>query len=169
MICEILSLTRSLQTMMMMEFKDSFLDYVERVWIHGNFPPKVWNHWKKPSNTTNNQNEGYNSRMNKLIAAVHPNPWILLCTIVGELMKAETEAIWIKAGNETKQVPSSRYRRFLKKREQLMGQFERSEISRKYYLKLMGGLCLKASKESDRLVNDPNLTVDAPVDRSWQS
>lgn len=29
----------------------------------------------------------YNSRMNKLIAAVHPNPWILLCTIVGELMK----------------------------------------------------------------------------------
>lgn len=42
----------------MMEFKDSFLDYVERVWIHGNFPPKVWNHWKKPSNTTNNQNEG---------------------------------------------------------------------------------------------------------------
>ena len=80
------------------------------------------------------------------------------------IFRAETEAIWIKAGNETKQVPSLRYRRLLKKREKLMGQFERSEISRNYYLKQMGGLCLKASKESDRLVNDPNLTVGAPVD-----
>ena len=60
------------------------------------------------------------------------------------IFRAETEAIWIKAGNETKQVPSLRYRRLLKKREKLMGQFERSEISRNYYLKQMGGLCLKA-------------------------
>ena len=35
-----------------------------------------------------------------------------------------------------------------------MSQFEKNEITRSYYLKQMGALCLKASKESDRLVNE---------------
>ena len=42
----------------MMGFRDSFLDYIEEFWIHGHFPPKMWNQWKKASNTTNNNNEG---------------------------------------------------------------------------------------------------------------
>ena len=39
-------------------FKDTFLDYIEEVWINGNFNPKLWNQWKKAANTTNNNNEG---------------------------------------------------------------------------------------------------------------
>ena len=42
----------------MMEFRDSILDYMEDVWIHGHFAPKLWNQWKKTTNLTNNNNEG---------------------------------------------------------------------------------------------------------------
>ena len=61
------------------KFKEEFLCYVEKVWIYGNFEPKMWNQWKKATNLTNNNNEGYNSRINKIISATHPNPWVLVC------------------------------------------------------------------------------------------
>lgn len=45
-----------------------------------------------------------------------------------------------------------------------MSQFEKKEISRSFYLKQMGALCLKASKESDRLVNEPNVVGTQAAD-----
>ena len=78
------------------KFKEAFLNYLESTWLYGNFPPKLWNMWKKKANLTNNNNEGYNSRINKLIAVIHPNPWILMSKLVKELIRAETEAIWIQ-------------------------------------------------------------------------
>ena len=44
----------------------------------------------------NNQNEGYNSRINKILSSNHPNPWVLVCMLTKELIRAETEALWIK-------------------------------------------------------------------------
>ena len=38
------------------KFQEEYLDYIESTWIHGNFPPKLWNLWKKASNLTNNNN-----------------------------------------------------------------------------------------------------------------
>ena len=58
--------------------------------------PKLWNKWKKCSDLTNNQNEGYNSRINKILSSNHPNPWVLVCMLTKELIRAETEALWIK-------------------------------------------------------------------------
>ena len=74
---------------------------MEETWIHGNFPPKLWNMWKKSTDLTNNQNEGYNSRINKILAANHPNPWILVCMLTKELIRAETETLWIKVKDLT--------------------------------------------------------------------
>ena len=82
----------------MCAFKTEYLDYIESTWIYGNFKPKLWNQWKKSSNLTNNNNEGYNSRVNKMLAVHHPNPWVLLCMLVKELIRAEMEALWIKVG-----------------------------------------------------------------------
>ena len=80
------------------------------------------------------------------------------------LYRSETEAIWIKGGNETRQIPSLKYKKLLKRRETLMSQFEKNEITRSFYLKQMGALCLKASKESDRLINEPCLTETPAAD-----
>ena len=40
------------------QFKNQFLDYIEDVWLNGNYNPKIWNQWKKTKNLTNNNNEG---------------------------------------------------------------------------------------------------------------
>ena len=79
-----------------MKFKRELIKYVEDVWLYGNYPPKMWNQWKKSKNLTNNHNEGYNSRINKIISATHPNPWILVCTLHKELLRAETEVLYLK-------------------------------------------------------------------------
>ena len=77
-------------------FQEEFLNYIESTWIRGNFPPKLWNMWKKSTDLTNNQNEGYNSRINKILAVNHPNPWVLVFMLTKELIRAESEALWIK-------------------------------------------------------------------------
>ena len=46
-------------------FLDYFMDYLESTWLNGQFILEVWNFWRKPSGLTNNNNEGYNSRINK--------------------------------------------------------------------------------------------------------
>ena len=40
------------------KFKHEFIQYIENVWIHGHFNPKIWNQWRKSRNLTNNNNEG---------------------------------------------------------------------------------------------------------------
>ena len=81
--------------------KFKLIEYLEKVWLVGKFPPKMWNLWGKSKELTNNRNEGYNSRVNKIVASYHPNPWILLNKVIKELLKAETDAIYIKV--KTKQ------------------------------------------------------------------
>ena len=37
------------------KFQTDFLDYVERVWISGHFPPRLWNLYNKSTDLTNNK------------------------------------------------------------------------------------------------------------------
>ena len=46
-------------------FKVYFLSYIEKYWINGCFPPYIWSTWKRTSDYTNNNQEGFNSKMNK--------------------------------------------------------------------------------------------------------
>jgi hypothetical protein len=63
-------------------FKREFCEYNEDVRLSGNYNPKIWNQWRKTKNLNNNNNEGYNSRIIKVLySCIHPNPWILLCTL----------------------------------------------------------------------------------------
>ena len=41
------------------------IEYFENTWLHGNFPPALWNAYNKSSHLTNNPNEGYNSSSTK--------------------------------------------------------------------------------------------------------
>ena len=93
----------------MEDFKKILLHYFKSTWIEGMFPPRLWNCWLKTKNLTNNRsvssilsktfyffllpcrNEGFNSRLNRLIAVKHPNPNVLLVKIVEELVIGEAE------------------------------------------------------------------------------
>ena len=76
--------------------QEELLDYNESTWIRGNFLPKFWNMWKKSVDLTKYENEGQNSRINKILAVNHPNPWVLVCMLMKELLRVESEPLWIE-------------------------------------------------------------------------
>ena len=94
--------------------RDELCQYFRSQWMEGSFPLKVWNFAGMSKNLTNNKNEGaklfslkfnitnsdyfsgYNSRINRIIAVVHPNMNVLLAKIVDELQKAVLEILWLK-------------------------------------------------------------------------
>ena len=41
------------------EFQEQLLNYFVQTWIHGSFPPSMWNSWMRGNNLTNNRNEGW--------------------------------------------------------------------------------------------------------------
>ena len=55
-----------------------FLDYFDRTWISGAFPPQLWNMHNKVRGLTNNPQEGFNSKLNSLIQVKQPNADILV-------------------------------------------------------------------------------------------
>ena len=168
----------------MTKLREKHLEYIESTWLYGSFQPKLWNHWKKSRNLTNNHNEGYNSRINKILSVFHPNPFVLVCMLVKELGRAEVEALWIKAGNPKKTKMSTLYEKLVFRRESLMEQFERGELPRLFYLQQMGAISLKSDKAASRMVLNieddkiesntstsaaADVPVDAPVDAESDS
>ena len=50
------------------------IEYVQKTWINGSFPPQTWNMFQHEGQTTNNFSEGYNFRLgNKKTISKHPN------------------------------------------------------------------------------------------------
>ena len=83
------------------KFKNEFLDYVNKYWIHNDdFPISMWNCWKRSCHLTNNGHEGYNSRLKREVKTVHPNPNKLLMHIKKELMITELTARKYDMGGE---------------------------------------------------------------------
>ena len=80
----------------MVKFRDVFMEYTTHQWVEGSFPPRVWNCWKKLQNT-NNIEEGYNSKINKMLNVFHPNPNELLVVISQLLNMAEVSLTWLEA------------------------------------------------------------------------
>ena len=99
----------------------------------------------------------YNSRINKLISCIHPNPWILLCTVTQELLKAEPDALWIKDGNPSRKKVNAKYQQLIDKREELMERYSKNDIDEDFYLQRMGALSLKLARVAKKT------TVDAEV------
>ena len=72
-----------------MRIKPLFLDYFEQTWVRGSFPPQLWNMNNKVRGLTNNPQEGFNSKMNKLIQTKQPNPNVLVTHLAGCLNDSE--------------------------------------------------------------------------------
>ena len=66
---------------------------------YGCFPPFVWSTWKRTSDYTNNNQEGYNSNMNKELKQQHPSPGILLCFLRKQIILAEYNTAESKLGD----------------------------------------------------------------------
>ena len=72
--------------------RPKLLDYFEKTWLRGSFPPAMWNLYNKVTHLTNNPQEGYNSKLNKLVQTHHPNPNVLLHHVSNLLIDAELKS-----------------------------------------------------------------------------
>ena len=70
-------------------FKIEFLQYIDTYWLNGCIPPYVWSTWGRKDDWTNNNQEGYNSKMNRELKQQHPSPGILLCFLKQQITSAE--------------------------------------------------------------------------------
>ena len=109
-------------------FQPIILDYFDRVWEHGNFPPAMWTHANQVTNLTNNDNEAYNSYLSKIISIPHPNVPKLTFALAKETMKAEDKMDKILSGVRTSKRDNPAYLRVQIQRETLQKNFQKGRI-----------------------------------------
>ena len=80
------------------KFKDDFIEYVQKFWIDGPIPVRIWNVFGRSEDTTNNAQEGYNSKFNKELNVTHPSPGVLLCHIRSQIVLSEDKFVRILGG-----------------------------------------------------------------------
>ena len=79
-------LAKRLQEERQAKFALVMIQYVDKTWINGSYPPETWNMFKHKGQTTNNHSEGYNFRLgNKKTIGKHPNFFQFIQTIILEL------------------------------------------------------------------------------------
>ena len=79
-------------------FGIKMIKYVEKYWIRGNHRPVTWNVYKSETVSTNNNLEGYNSKLgNKL--KQHPKFYALCGEIKNELETSQLDTMAAKTGN----------------------------------------------------------------------
>ena len=83
-----------------LSFKAYFLKYLRDFWFNGPFPPSTWNCWGRSEDLTNNHQEGYNARTNRILRQTHPSPGILLCHVYSEIKIAEQTRTQARFGIE---------------------------------------------------------------------
>ena len=81
------------------QFKIEFLDYISTYWINGCYPPRVWLSYNRGEDLTNNNQEGFNSKINKKLKQINPSPGLLLLFIYDQLNAAEVKALKTVVGN----------------------------------------------------------------------
>ena len=104
-----------------------------------------------------------------MISSIHPNPWILLCTLSKELLRAEPEVLWLKDGNPPRQKVSNKYQKHIDKRDDLMEKYAKNKIDEDFYLQRMGAVSLKLGRIAHKTTNNVEASegldnVSAPPD-----
>ena len=96
-------------------FGIKMIKYVEKVWIRGNQKPVSWNVHKEETVSTNNNSEGYNSKLGRKIKP-HPNFYYLCGELKKELETSKLDAMAAKTGNTNENKFESRKAKLLEKK-----------------------------------------------------
>ena len=144
--------------------------------------PFVWSTWKRTDDYTNNNQEGFNSKMNKELKQHHPSPGILLCFIQKQIILAQHKLSEAKVG-EAKPRQLKTHKTMAKKRNDLKTNYEKAKKMRGVdmnelvgeYLSIMGHNVISATMVG-RLTDltdsqDPNNIIENDEENdtsTWQ-
>ena len=93
--------------------KHSFVDYLEKEWMYGAYPPSVWNCFGRVEDCTINAQEAFNGVLNRMVKIFHPNPIILISYIVEELVSSEVMVDRLLLGGKVQKVQKKKYAKLL--------------------------------------------------------
>ena len=152
-------------------FKTEFIQYIETYWVNGCFPPFVWSTWNRSDDYTNNNQEGYNSKMNKELKQHHPSPGILLSFLRKQITLAEHKTAEAKVA-ESRPRKIMKHQTMSKRRHNLKSNYEKAKKMRNVnihelvgeYLSIMGHNVISATMVG-RLTDlsnsqDPNNVIE---------
>ena len=107
-------------------FKDKLSSYIINYWYDGCYPPFIWSTWSRGEDYTNNNQEGYNSKMNKDLKQKYPAPGILLCFLDKQISLSEMDVIKATMG-EAKPRKQYKHRDKAAKRTKLKLDYEKAK------------------------------------------
>jgi len=81
----------------------AFSDYVERTWINGDFPPKLWSHYDNLGPRTTNVAEGWHSGLNSTFGVPHPSLRVFLDWLQRQQYEDQCRGIQLAAARSPKQ------------------------------------------------------------------
>ena len=133
------------------EFQTYLCTYISEYWIHGPFPPQVWNCFSRTDDLTNNNQEGFNSKINKEVKQIHPTPGQLAMFIKKQIKLSEIDVMRADSGLSK---PKQRltYKNLAEKRKNMKTNYSKSRMPQ--YLRSMGSGLVTAHLNSGR-VDDP--------------
>lgn len=79
-----------------------FSNYVERTWIHGQFPPSLWSHFDNIGPRTTNVAEGWHNSLNHSFGLPHPTNRNFLHWLQRTQYEIQARQIQLNAGRPTK-------------------------------------------------------------------
>ena len=151
-------------------FGIKMIKYVEKVWIRGNHKPVSWNVHKEETVSTNNNSEGYNSKLGRKIKP-HPNFYYLCGELKKELETSKLDAMAAKTGNTNENKFESRKAKLLeKKRSDMKEKLETGNVELMIYQQTMGGMLkvpdITAGDDEDEIFNGNNseCQIDEPIE-----
>ena len=118
-------------------FKTEFLKYIEDYWINGCFPPHTWSTWNRATDYTNNNQEGFNSKMNKELKQTHPSPGILLSFIRKQILLSHHKIAESKVAEKPRKM--NKHKKMAHKRFDLKKSYENAKIAKNVNIKQLVG------------------------------
>ena len=77
---------------------EEFFTYFEATWINGNYPVRLWNVHAMDGPRTNNNAEGWHSKVRKIAGKAHPNIYEAVSLFKSEQAATEVSLIQLAAG-----------------------------------------------------------------------
>ena len=149
------------------------IKYVEKFWIRGNHKPVTWNVHKAETVSTNNNSEGYNSKLGRKLGQ-HPNFYHLCGELKIELEKSKLDAMAAKTGNTNRNKNvNKKAQMFEKKRSDMREKLENGNVEMMIYQQTMGGMIklpeVSAGEFEDETdvfndFNDSECQIDEPIE-----
>ena len=151
-------------------FGMKMIKYVEKYWIRGNHRPVTWNVYKSETVSTNNNSEGYNSKLgNKL--KQHPNFYALCGELKNELETSQLDTLAAKTGN--KNIKKNKEKKTLKLEKircDMKDKLENGLVELMIYQQTMGGMITipdvssNLDGDEENIFNDQDHVADGQSD-----